>query len=170
MSLSAVAALTMYDQLWEVAWRRVFINKLASCYIGLFESKPCLEDLPCTGYGNEALACIEQMCEEHLDTTGIITQHAWCLCGEKIGDCPKFGSSYFDKKLDTTSPDEVIASINALSVGQELFLFLDNLETCIVRKARDHDDGQFPITENNLIMWSQSFVGLAYYQGKGYWV
>jgi hypothetical protein len=80
--LSAVAALTMYDQLWEVAWRRVFINKVASCYIGLFESKPCLEDLPRTGYGNEALARFEQMCEEHLDRSGIITQHAWCLCDE----------------------------------------------------------------------------------------
>jgi hypothetical protein len=30
---------------------------------------------------NEALARFEQMCEEHLETSGIITQHAWCLCG-----------------------------------------------------------------------------------------
>jgi hypothetical protein len=80
MSLSAaVASLTMYDQLWEHGGcleESVHQQGGLLCYIGFFESKPCLEDLPCTGYGNEDLACFEQMCEEHLDTSRIITQHA----------------------------------------------------------------------------------------------
>jgi hypothetical protein len=80
---------SLIDNVWPIvgAWRLLggecsSTRWLLHATLGSLNQSDAWRICHVQGYGNEALACFEQMCEEHLDISGIITQHAWCHCGE----------------------------------------------------------------------------------------